>query len=112
MHFPACAGCAPSPPCHTQTGQKALKTEIAVAMLPILLGDRWALSDAFVQFLSGTGDRVSKDTWKTLIPFMKVLPNTGALGAYEDDGSWPVVMDEFVEHLKGGTAAAAAASSS
>ncbi len=90
-----------------------MKRDIACMLLPVLLGSRWVLTDDFVAFLNSTGqDRVSKDTWKTLVPFMKVLPNRGALAAYEDDGSWPVLMDEFIEYLQSGDAAAGAAGSS
>ncbi len=95
-----------------QPGQKALKRDIACAILPVVLSQRWALTDQFVSFLnSTTQDRVSKDTWKTLIPFMRVLPNKSALASYEDDGSWPVVMDDFVEYMQAGGGAAGAGGS-
>jgi hypothetical protein len=38
---------------------------------------------------------------------MAVLPDKVALQGYEDDGSWPVLMDDFIEYLQAGGAAAA-----
>ena len=82
-------------------------------LLPVLMAGRWPLTAKFTAFLGTTGqERLSKDSWSTLIAFQKALPNEGALGSWVDDGSWPVLMDEFVEYLNGGGSAAGAAGAS
>lgn len=81
-------------------------------MLPVLLGSRWQLLGDFVDFLGASGEEfLSKDTWKTLIPFMKTVPNTASLASYEDDGCWPVLLDEFVTAKVSGSGPAAAGGS-
>jgi len=43
---------------------------------------------------------ISKDTWRQFYDFIKVHPTS--LDNYDEGGSWPVLIDEFVEWSKTG----------
>eukprot|EP01087_Luapelamoeba_hula_P020146 TRINITY_DN680_c0_g1_i1.p1 TRINITY_DN680_c0_g1~~TRINITY_DN680_c0_g1_i1.p1 ORF type:complete len:395 (+),score=66.43 TRINITY_DN680_c0_g1_i1:102-1286(+) len=56
---------------------------------------KWKLWPKFAEYLELSKTRaLSKDTWRQLYDFMRVHPNT--LDNYDDAGSWPVLVDEFV----------------
>jgi len=39
---------------------------------------------------------ISRDVWEQLIDFLK---ETKKADEYDDNGAWPVLIDEFMEHL-------------
>ena len=43
--------------------------------------------------------RVSADEWNSFLEFSKELGESG-LAAWEDDGAWPTLLDDFVDYAK------------
>ncbi|KAK7096854.1 DCN1-like protein 5 [Littorina saxatilis] len=83
-----------------EENQRSLDTETAKAMLTLLLGGQWPLHSSFSQFLDQhTRYKVmNKDQWCSVLEFSRsILPD---LSNYDEDGAWPVMLDEFVEWLK------------
>ncbi|XP_046384843.1 DCN1-like protein 5 [Ischnura elegans] len=80
--------------------QRSMDVETGKAMLQLLLGRRWPLLPSFCSFLERSSYRVlNKDQWCNILEFSRsVLPD---LSNYDVDGAWPVMLDEFVDWLKG-----------
>ena len=83
-----------------ESDQKSLGKDEALGLWPILIGERWALLDAFVLFMGTVRERVvSRDLWSELIEFM-VQGNFGAvLEPYLENDAWPVLLDDFLEWM-------------
>jgi len=87
-------------------GQRCLPLEMSVEFWKLLLPPHFALLDAWLDFVDQkVKNAVSKDTWLMLYDLAtQVKPD---LSDYDlNGGAWPVVLDEFVEHLRakhGGT---------
>lgn len=82
-----------------EKGQKSLALDTAVGMWTLLFRQRnWPLVDAWCQFLLTNHNKaISKDTWTQLLEFSRLDP---ALAKFDDEGAWPYLIDEFVEHLR------------
>ncbi|GFO22345.1 defective in cullin neddylation protein [Plakobranchus ocellatus] len=73
--------------------------ETAKAMLSLVLGKNWPLFTYFHQFLEQTKLKViNKDQWCNILEFSRAIQPD--LENYDEDGAWPVMLDEFVEWLK------------
>ncbi|XP_041360292.1 DCN1-like protein 4 isoform X2 [Gigantopelta aegis] len=79
--------------------QRSMDIETAKAMLSLLLGKHWPLYGSFHQFLEQSKYKVlNKDQWCNILEFSRgIAPD---LSNYDEDGAWPVLLDEFVEWLK------------
>jgi DCN1-like protein 4/5 len=76
--------------------QRSMDIETAKAMLALLLGKNWPLFSYFHQFLEQSKYRViNKDQWCNVLEFSRLI--NPDLSNYEEDGAWPVMLDEFVE---------------
>jgi len=65
------------------------------------LDKQWALWPKFQEYLEVVKVKsISKDTWRQFYDFIKVHPNS--LDNYDEGGSWPVLIDEYVEWSKTG----------
>jgi len=63
------------------------------------MNKRWALWDKWQKFLKENETKsVSKDTWRQFWDFTKTHATT--VDGYDEAGSWPTLMDEFVEWMK------------
>lgn len=74
----------------------------AKAMLSLLLNlpaRPWPLHLHFQQFLDESKYKViNKDQWCNILEFSRsVGPD---LKNYDEDGAWPVLLDEFVDYLR------------
>ncbi|XP_067132896.1 DCN1-like protein 4 isoform X2 [Centruroides vittatus] len=79
--------------------QRSLDIETARAMLQLLLGKHWPLYSSFHQFLEQSKYKViNKDQWCNVLEFSRTINSD--LSNYDEDGAWPVLLDEFVEWLK------------
>ncbi|CAH0719808.1 unnamed protein product, partial [Brenthis ino] len=79
--------------------QRSLDTGTARALLGVLL-PRWALRAPLAEFLRGRRYRVvNRDQWTNILEFSRSVD--AQLHAYDADGAWPVMLDEFVEWLRG-----------
>ncbi|CAE7225058.1 Dcun1d1 [Symbiodinium sp. KB8] len=80
-------------------GMRVLDGEVAVGLIRLLLGPRWALAEKFASFLESQEIKnVTKDTWMQTLAFSKAFPSS--VESYDEDAAWPVVIDDFVASLK------------
>lgn len=79
--------------------QRSMDMATAKAMLQLLLGKHWPLCASFHQFLEQSKYRViNKDQWCNVLEFSRTIKPD--LSNYDEDGAWPVLLDEFVEWLR------------
>jgi len=76
--------------------QRSMDIETAQAMLRLLLGKQWPLHKHFDAFLSQSKYKViNKDQWCNVLEFSRSV--NADLSNYDEDGAWPVLLDEFVD---------------
>lgn len=81
-----------------EPGTKVLPLPMAIAMWRIVLGGRWTMLDLWLEFLeTAYKHSISKDTWTMLLDFCLSVSD---ISSYDDDGAWPVVIDDFVEWVR------------
>lgn len=79
--------------------QRSLDLDTAKSMLALLLGRTWPLFSFFYQFLEQSKYKVmNKDQWFNVLEFSRTVH--ADLTNYDEDGAWPVLLDEFVEWQK------------
>lgn len=69
-------------------------------MLTLLLAPNWSLLPHFMQFLEEESRYrvMNKDQWFNVLEFSRtVAPD---LSNYDEDGAWPVLLDEFVSWFR------------
>jgi hypothetical protein len=86
-------------------GQRTIDTDMAMAMLNILLKSRWALLPRFLEHLQSKKVKViNRDQWNSLFEFSNtILPD---MSNYDENDAWPLLLDEFVEDVREGDAMA------
>eukprot|EP01105_Mastigella_eilhardi_P014042 TRINITY_DN3193_c0_g2_i2.p1 TRINITY_DN3193_c0_g2~~TRINITY_DN3193_c0_g2_i2.p1 ORF type:complete len:232 (+),score=75.35 TRINITY_DN3193_c0_g2_i2:471-1166(+) len=79
--------------------QKCLAMQEAQLAWQILeTGQRWKLWPRWLLFLQAEERKaVSRDTWRELLSFIYQYPSD--ISNYDASGSWPTILDEFVEWL-------------
>ncbi|XP_007552413.1 PREDICTED: DCN1-like protein 5 isoform X3 [Poecilia mexicana] len=81
------------------TNQRSLDMDTATSMLALLLGRTWPLFSVFRQFLEQSKYKgLNKDQWYNILEFSRTISTD--LSNYDEDGAWPVLLDEFVEWQK------------
>lgn len=79
--------------------QKSLDLELAIAYWNILLRNRFRFLDLWVEFLQANHKRaITRDTWNLLLDFSLMIDDT--MSNYDEEGAWPVLIDEFVEYSR------------
>lgn len=79
--------------------QRSMDIDTAKAMLALVLGKHWPLFGSFHQFLEQSKYKViNKDQWCNILEFSRLV--NVDLSNYDEDGAWPVLLDEFVEWMK------------
>ncbi|KAL0483643.1 hypothetical protein AKO1_011484 [Acrasis kona] len=78
---------------------RSIPVETAVPYFKLILNGRYKHINDWCEYLENVNKKaVTKDTWQQFLEFVKnVKPD---LSDYDPDQAWPVVIDEFVEHLK------------
>lgn len=84
--------------------QRSLESGTARALLGVLL-PRWALRAPLGAFLQRERRYrvVNRDQWCNILEFSRTVD--AHLHAYDADGAWPVLLDEFVDWLRAERAA-------
>lgn len=92
-----------------ERGDRNLRAEAATrAWAFALAGGRFSLLERFCAFVRGRSlpRGVSEDTWCQVLDFANAArafaSAEDAVAAYDPRGAWPVLVDEFVDHLRGG----------
>lgn len=83
-------------------GQKQLAKEMACELWKLLLSlyGNIELADLWIQYVEELGPKtyVSKDVWNMVFDLM--ITCTADLSDYDEDGAWPVMIDDFVAYTK------------
>ena len=76
---------------------KTLEKDLVIGLLPILLDlNRAPHLDYFLNFLQSVSNpRITFDEWTSFLQFQQACPVD--LVGYDEDGAWPVLLDEYVE---------------
>lgn len=82
-------------------GSRVLPIDTAVAYWNLLLADKFSKLQEWVTFVTDVYQRsVTRDTWDMILEFSQYLDKNPDLSEYDEEGSWPSIIDEFVEYLK------------
>lgn len=77
--------------------QKSLDIDTGKSMLQLLLHDKWNLTQQFVMFLDQSKYKIiNRDQWNSLLEFTRNV-DAADFSGYDNEGAWPVMVDEFVE---------------
>lgn len=79
--------------------QRSLPIETARQLFPLILEGRFAHLDLWNEFLQDRKQAISRDTYSLLLDFTQSIDDD--LSNFdEENGAWPVLLDEFVDFAK------------
>lgn len=75
--------------------------ESAIGLWRLLLLPKYPMTADWIRFLEAREKKhdISRDTWNMVLDFFDMTKTRG-VADYQDDGAWPVIVDEFVEFMR------------
>lgn len=81
-----------------ESGQKSITVTKAVSAWRIVLAGRFRLLNQWCEFVEkNQRHNISEDTWRQVLAFSRCVHEN--LEGYDPEGAWPVLIDDFVEHM-------------
>ncbi|KAG2714280.1 hypothetical protein I3843_03G022100 [Carya illinoinensis] len=81
-----------------ENGQKNITVSKAVTAWRLVLAGRFRLLNQWCDFVEkNQRHNISEDTWQQVLSFSRCVHEN--LEGYDPEGAWPVLIDEFVEHM-------------
>ncbi|XP_042499129.1 defective in cullin neddylation protein AAR3-like isoform X3 [Macadamia integrifolia] len=81
-----------------QNGQKNITVCRALAAWRLVLDGRFRLLNQWCEFVEkNQRHNISEDTWQQVLAFSRCVHED--LEGYDPKGAWPVLIDDFVEHM-------------
>ncbi|XP_022750661.1 uncharacterized protein LOC111299626 [Durio zibethinus] len=81
-----------------EDGQKNITVSRAVAAWRLVLAGRFRLLNQWCEFVEkNQRHNISEDTWQQVLAFSRCVHEN--LEGYDPEGAWPVIIDDFVEHM-------------
>ncbi|KAG8384692.1 hypothetical protein BUALT_Bualt04G0144400 [Buddleja alternifolia] len=81
-----------------ENGQKNITVSRAVMAWRLVLAGRFRLLNQWCNFIEkNQRHNISEDTWRQVLAFSRCVHEN--LEGYDPEGAWPVLIDEFVEHM-------------
>ncbi|XP_068302432.1 defective in cullin neddylation protein AAR3-like [Pyrus communis] len=81
-----------------ENGQKNITVNKAVTAWRFVLAGRFRLLNQWCDFVEkNQRHNISEDTWRQVLAFSRCVHEN--LEGYDPEGAWPVLIDDFVEHM-------------
>ncbi|KAM7516774.1 hypothetical protein LguiA_006357 [Lonicera macranthoides] len=81
-----------------ENGQKNITVSRAVMAWRLVLAGRFRLLDQWCNFVErNQRHNISEDTWRQVLAFSRCVHEN--LEGYDPEGAWPILIDDFVEHM-------------
>ncbi|KAJ0042859.1 hypothetical protein Pint_19207 [Pistacia integerrima] len=81
-----------------ENGQKNITVSRAVTGWRLVLAGRFRLLNQWCDFVEkNQRHNISEDTWQQVLAFSRCVHEN--LEGYDPEGAWPVLIDDFVEHM-------------
>ncbi|KAJ4888188.1 Aa_trans domain-containing protein [Raphanus sativus] len=81
-----------------ENGQKSINVGRAVTAWKLVLVGRFRLLNHWCDYIEkNQRHNITEDTWQQVLVFSRCVHEN--LQGYDSQGSWPVLIDEFVEHM-------------
>ncbi|XP_044467627.1 defective in cullin neddylation protein AAR3 isoform X2 [Mangifera indica] len=81
-----------------ENGQKNITVSKAVTAWRLVLAGRFRLLNQWCSFVEkNQRHNISEDTWQQVLAFSHCVHEN--LEGYDPEGAWPVLIDDFVEHM-------------
>ncbi|XP_015867659.3 defective in cullin neddylation protein AAR3 isoform X1 [Ziziphus jujuba] len=81
-----------------ENGQKNITVNRAVSAWKLVLVGRFRLLNQWCDFVEkNQRHNISEDTWRQVLAFSRCVHEN--LEGYDPEGAWPVLIDDFVEHM-------------
>lgn len=81
-----------------ENGQRSITVSRAIMAWKLVLSGRFRLLNQWCSFIEkNQRHNISEDTWGQVLAFSRCVHEN--LEGYDPEGAWPVIIDDFVEHM-------------